>query len=328
MKKLKHKFKVLKEILRDDIALSTHFGIYFGLLHFVMKVLCRSSKTKLGRLLYRYIYNLIEDKCSQEYKELIDEYKLIELDFDDISVTNDSNIWVFWWQGLEQAPKIVKNCIDSIKKHAGQHTVVVITKDNFFQYADIPEYILKKVGRGISLTHFSDILRLELLYRHGGIWMDATLLMTGTIPETVYRLPLFTIKHMKYSNFHVCRGLWSGFFLCATKDNKFIRFSRDFLFEYWKRNNYLICYLLIDVAFCLAYDNFSWAKKMIDDVPVNCIDVFSLQENMNKAYDRNTMQRWCENTFVHKMSYKIPFEEYVDGKPTFWNCLKSQVEDV
>ena len=322
MSKIKHKFAVLNSIIKDDISLTKDFGINFGFLHFFMKVICGGSKTRLGRFLYKYMYELIESKCAIEYKSLIDEYKLTGFNVDGCTVSKDSNIWIFWWQGIENAPEIVRKCIETIRYYSESHKVIIVTEKNISQFVDIPKYILEKVNNGsITLTHFSDILRLELLYQYGGIWMDSTLLMTGDIPVDVYKLPFFTIKHMKYSDYHVCRGLWSGFFLCAAKNNKLVKFCRDFLYEYWKHEDSLICYLLIDVAFCLAYDNFEWAKKMIDDVPVNCTDVFSMQENMNREYDEKLVEKWCKNTFVHKISYKIPFDECVNGKNTYWKNI-------
>ena len=34
-------------------------------------------------------------------------------------------IWVCWWQGLENAPEIVKVCFESIKKFAGERKVPI-----------------------------------------------------------------------------------------------------------------------------------------------------------------------------------------------------------
>ena len=44
-----------------------------------------------------------------------------------------THIWIsfVWWQGLEQAPNLVKVCVDSIKKNAGDHRVIVLTEDNY-----------------------------------------------------------------------------------------------------------------------------------------------------------------------------------------------------
>ena len=53
-----------------------------------------------------------------------------------------------------------------------------ITEKNYKDYVNMPDYIIRKQQSGeIDLTHFSDILRMMLLARHGGIWMDSTLLI-------------------------------------------------------------------------------------------------------------------------------------------------------
>ena len=268
------------------------------------------------------MYNWIEEKYNIEYENLIDEFRNFPVNSGVMKISKDSPIWIFWWQGMEAAPNIVKKCLNSVKQCAENHKIIIISKENYKEYADIPDYIIDKVNTGkISLTHFSDILRLELLYKNGGIWMDATLWMTGRIPTSAYDFPFFTIKHGKYSDYHVCRGKWSTFFMGAGKNNPLIKFCRDFHYEYWKKENSPICYLLLDIPFCIAYDNFEWAKLMIDAVPENGTMVFAMQENMNSIYDSEQFKQWCENTYVHKVSYKIPFEEEKDGKDTEL-CLK------
>lgn len=37
----------------------------------------------------------------------------------------------------------------------------------------------------ITNTHFSDLLRIELLINHGGLWLDATTYLTGTLPNYI-----------------------------------------------------------------------------------------------------------------------------------------------
>lgn len=326
MSKIKHKFKVLISMLQYEKTLWRDFGLYIALIHFFMKIVFQGSKTAIGRRLHRYMYSWIEKKLGIKYSDFIDAYhKLSNENIVNNKVSEDSPIWVFWWQGIEQAPSVVKICIKSIKKHSGKHKVIIVTKDNFKEYAHIPDYIIDKVNDGrISLNHLSDVMRLELLYKHGGIWIDATLWMTGDIPSEAYNLSLFTIQHGQYSDYHVCRGKWSTFFLCSGKHNMLMKFCRDFLYRYLKTENSIICYLIIDVSICLAYDNFVWAKNMIDAVPQNNKAVFEMQEHMNCVYDLNELNQWNKNTFAHKVSYKIPFADSKNGAATYWAYLNKQ----
>lgn len=85
--------------------------------------------------------------------------------------SNYSNcIWVCWWQGLENAPDIVKACIESIQRNAGNHPVIVLTDENYKQYVTIPRWVEEKRRKEIiTRTNYSDLLRLSLLAEHGGM---------------------------------------------------------------------------------------------------------------------------------------------------------------
>lgn len=81
-------------------------------------------------------------------------------------------------------PELVSVCYNQLKVH--NDSVILITKDNIRQYADIPEAIYNKVNsEEISLTHLSDILRFSLLAERGGMWVDSTCFIPYTIPQSV-----------------------------------------------------------------------------------------------------------------------------------------------
>ncbi len=92
---------------------------------------------------------------------------------------NDYKIWVFWWQGIENMPPVVKLCFDSLRIHAGNIPIYVVTKKNFREYVSFPSFIIEKFQKGnFSITHFSDILRFALLSQYGGLWLDATIFVS------------------------------------------------------------------------------------------------------------------------------------------------------
>ena len=99
-------------------------------------------------------------------------------------------------------PPIVQSCFQSLCSHAGNHLVHLITQENISKYVTIPDYILRKVQEGkISFTHFSDILRMCLLYEHGGLWIDATVYVSEPIPEKVFQEALLNaLSHRDYQS--------------------------------------------------------------------------------------------------------------------------------
>ena len=77
-----------------------------------------------------------------------------------------NRIWVCWWQGLDNAPDIVKQCVKSIQNNAPNYTVTVITDDNYREFADIPAWIEEKNKKGIiPKAHFSDISIFKLTWK-------------------------------------------------------------------------------------------------------------------------------------------------------------------
>ncbi len=92
----------------------------------------------------------------------------------------DENIWVCWLQGYENAPAIVKTCIDSVRKNAGNHKVILLNEKNMLDYVDLPDYIIQKYRNGIiPIQNFSDILRFALLKQRGGCGWTQQFLLPG-----------------------------------------------------------------------------------------------------------------------------------------------------
>ncbi len=98
----------------------------------------------------------------KRYSYVIKKYKHYTppVDTKGCSLEYDGVIWSMWWQGEKYCPKTIKLCLASIRKHCGSHKFILITKDNYREYINIPEDIIAKVNAGyISFTHLSDIIR-------------------------------------------------------------------------------------------------------------------------------------------------------------------------
>lgn len=119
----------------------------------------------LKKLKLMFLVKIINDlhNC-YEYKRLSKYFRLTMRNISvDNKIKNSKNIWIFWWQGEEQMPPIVKACYNSVLKHANGHRVVLITKDNYKEYTNIDDNILDKLNKKyISLTVFSDVMRFNL----------------------------------------------------------------------------------------------------------------------------------------------------------------------
>ena len=69
---------------------------------------------------------------------------------------NIEYIWQCWLQGIEQAPDLVKMCLNSVEKYKKSNQKrIIITAENFADYLTLPTTIIEKWRKGnISNTQF------------------------------------------------------------------------------------------------------------------------------------------------------------------------------
>lgn len=80
-------------------------------------------------------------------------------------------IWLYWDTGEATAPPVVTACIDSWRRLNPGWEVTVLDGDSLAARDDIP-------GKPAEMTvqAYSDLVRLRLLRRYGGVWADATVM--------------------------------------------------------------------------------------------------------------------------------------------------------
>ena len=212
-------------------------------------------------------------------------------------------VWIVWWQGRNQMPPLIENCYRSVVKHNPDKEVVVIDKENFSRYVTLPDHILRKLDEGkITLTHMSDILRFALLEQQGGWYLDATLFLFGPLPD---KEDLYTGKHsQKFYDFH--SGVWTGFFWFMPKGHPVAAFMNKCLWDYWKKNDKLIAYFLVDHLLRLYYDKQPAFRSYINALPLNNRDMYFFRgPAAYEPYDRERWEAVVKETTVFKFNRKI-----------------------
>ena len=280
-------------------------------------------KLKLSRVVksyqrfkYNYIIQWLDKRYGKEADKAIAEYT------DRCKIQEDSPIWIFWWQGEKTMPPVVKSCYKSVLKNAEKHPVILITENNIKEYVDIPQYIYEKIKeKKITFTHFSDILRENLLYKHGGIWMDATIYMTAPFSKEMYNYEYYSIKGA-YEEWE-----WTGFFQAAGKGNVFAKAVSHLFNCYWKEHDCLITYLLIDCFLAVARRHSSVIDEMVNDLPQKDSSNFVLNDqHLDEPYTEDLFTQIRKGSCMHKLSYKYHHEIIKDGKMTVWGKLLREGE--
>lgn len=234
-------------------------------------------------------------------------------------------IWMCWWQGLENAPEIVRACVDSVRKNAAGREVVVITDENLGEYAQLPDLLIELRQKGIlSRTHISDYLRLDLLSRYGGIWLDATFFCCRALESGVYDAPLFSIKRPDYLHGSIAGGYFANYSLGCDDEHRFVFAAiRDLFLEYWRRNDYLVDYLLTDYLIVMAQRHCSDIAEAFAAIEPNNLACDELFKVLGESYDEVKWQHLSSATDLFKLTWKKSFPREAEGQATVYYALVS-----
>lgn len=279
----------INNLIKSKTLFYELFAIVLGLLGFGNKYMCGKSS------MYK-AYTVIKRK----YKKYIGRENSTKYNCKNMQNT----IWFCWLQGLDSAPELIKNCYDSINYHKSDMNLILITKDNFKEYTELPDFIIDKWEKGIiSNAHFSDILRLNLLLRHGGLWIDSTTYLTDNIPDYITGSDFFVYQDGFFNNDIINLGNW---LIYSKPNNILLRETQKLLFIYWSKNNYAKNYFIFHFFFRMVTDYYS---DMWNDVPYyNQIDQHIFQQEFLKTYNDRRFDQIKNISPIHKLTHKFKKE--------------------
>ena len=284
--------------------------------------LAASRFWKMNYVKHRKVLNYLEEK----YAGFIKNFKLRKPPAVENKIDCKNYIWTLWWQSdkYEDFPDVVKISHDSIKKFCGSHEFKILTQKNFQNYVVLPDYVLEKFNAGkITITHLSDIIRFYLLFNFGGLWLDSTVVVSREIPEEIFAADYYTVRrNLTPRNRNVAQDRWTNFLHAAKPGNFLCGFVLDFFLEYWRTEEILIDYFLIDYAIQAAYNNFSECKKILDSVPVVNYDLYKLENSLNLEYRPELLENIKNSTLFSKLSWRKPGKlKNVTGRETLYAHL-------
>lgn len=154
----------------------------------------------------------------------------------------EEKIYSIWLQGEDNAPAIVRACWRSVRTHCRQE-LVIKDEAQLLSELDLPDYVVSKYKAGrISRAHFSDICRVELLYRYGGIWLDATDFVTADFPKWLQDEDFFI--YMSGEDIGGAYAFVQNCFFRSRRANYILGAWRAAIFEYWKHEDSVIDYFV------------------------------------------------------------------------------------
>lgn len=142
---------------------------------------------------------------------------------EDSSSTIPRVIWSFW-DG--EMPDLVKRCIQSWQHYNPSYLVIVLDKNSLSKYLNVDIGSLKFANHSpwakSSAARFSDYVRLNLLARYGGIWMDATIICHKPL-DWIYSHPRDELVGFYFDKFSASYPLVESWFLACKKGSLFMK---------------------------------------------------------------------------------------------------------
>ena len=212
----------------------------------------------------------------------------------------ENPVWVFWNNGMQNAPDIVKACYKTLKKNSGG-TVIVLDEHNIDDYVIFPDYIKGKVDNGnIPMAAYTDLMRFALLEHYGGTWIDSTVYLSKPISPVILNADFFALRNtmMLIDN----PVLYPAWFLHAKAGNRTIREIRNVAFAYWYKEQHVIEYLLPNIIITELIKGTDVEKN----VPYMSTDYSEyLIKCLGDEYSKEKLDWIFGLTSIHKLSYKL-----------------------
>ena len=166
-------------------------------------------------------------------------------------------IWTFW-DNPDSIPDIISKCINTFKVHNPDYEVIVLHKNNLDIY--LPEVNFDNIKHIKNQpARFSDMVRLHILAKNGGIWCDASIICLESfewiqqiIKNNKCEFVGFYINGFTFHEYIHYSPVIESWFLACVKDSKFM--------NDWKNE-------------FLKISNFNTVKEYIENVKDNNISI-------------------------------------------------------
>ena len=272
--------------------------------------------------------------CNKDNLDNQDNFELARSAFEPASATSDLNseasaeilnqrsdlnspsgapIWFCWLQGMENAPELVKTCLRSLRENVDAE-IMVLDESNYGEYVELPEYIVRKYRKGIiPPALFSDMLRLELLIKYGGTWIDSTVWASPEVGvkeskcwqawQKIQESELFIYRYFNREG--RVEGM-SNWFIHAEAGNALLKDVRDMLYAYWHDYNCTVEYYIFHLFFSHVAKRY---PEMIRKMPKgNSYHALWLRDHVEREISKEDWQKLINNVPFHKLNWrkKVP----------------------
>jgi len=194
-------------------------------------------------ILIYVVVNLLYWRFYNETESFINIIDTVETSVDIVSSTNTNSVipkflW-FFWDG--EPTEFVSRCIDSWRKYNPTYTIHLLNKENIDQY--LPDVKIGELRHANdSLARYSDYVRLNILSRYGGVWIDASSICHRSLDwihsiQQKYKVDMigFYLEGFTTPEYKETSPIIESWFFACTPNSTFVK---DWCSEFMKTNDF------------------------------------------------------------------------------------------
>ena len=219
----------------------------------------------------------------------------------------EKNIFLLWLQGWDKAPWLQKKVLNSWAINNPDWNIELIDEKNLKNYVSDIEYIYDK-NKKITPQAKSDIIRLSLLKKYGGVWADSTLLCMQPLNHWVF-------EALKESGIWMYHGHGSNldsnlgpasWFIVSEKNGYLISKWKNKCDSFWRTRNNINDYFWMDSLFkYLLFNDEKFKKEWLKTPYLYCEEIGSSHTLANYNFGMHKNTKFLKDIFKDKPPYVL-----------------------
>jgi hypothetical protein len=127
-------------------------------------------------------------------------------------------IWTYW--NNNKLPEFVEKCVDTWRKYNPDYQINVVTPANLGKYVEID---VKEIHWNDSREREADIIRAIIIEKYGGVWSDASIIMTKSLNQFINTDKEFVGFYIKSFTSNMDYPVLENWFFASVAHGDFIR---------------------------------------------------------------------------------------------------------
>lgn len=205
-------------------------------------------------------------------------------------------VWTYWDGPEPDAPPLVRSCLAQLRRVHPDARILDAAAAR--ELVPLPPLVEERLAD--RPAHRSDLIRVSLLERHGGVWVDASAYVPAPLTEPVTERLRAGALYLRWGGQQI-----SNWFIAARRGNPLIALQRAALTAWWSERDELPDYFLyhrLHEALVAEDDD---ARRIAKRMPrVSTIPSHLLQLAMLRPYDADLVRLILGAAMLQKLSYK------------------------